>query len=655
MKVFDSLKIHWPEQQESPASNWAISAFLFLTVLLVYANSFPGAFILDDLHIVKANPLVERIDLIKTFRSDYWNYAEQSGLYRPLTILSLALNKKIFGVGVAGFHLVNVVLHAAVCLLLWRLLILWGMTPVASVISAILFAIHPIHAEVVNVVVGRSELLVALFLLSAFVMACRKGIMAEILVCGFYLLALLSKEHAVAFGLLLFLRELFVTRSLRFLVQRWPLYGGLALVTLLWLLWRQGGGVINPLPQTSPNVENAPLALVDMTTRVLTALQLQGLYLWKQFVPVNLQAHYATSDLPAFITEWFSLAGLAVSAGLFAILLGVLYGWRRGQILALLGVLYAVAFMPVSNIFVPLDLIIAERLAYFPSLWFCAGIGWMAAYGLSFRAIYGFVAGIVVIYLLGMGFLSLRQNRIYSSGISLWHAEVTENPSDVFARIALAESYVLENQFENAEQTFREAIDMAPDYRKGLRARTNFLILTDRYEEALATAEKSLSLAINRGDRLGQAQDALDLAEIWLALGNPQRALEFLDPKTNLFSDRQDFLTLRGKSLSALGRDTEAVEAFSRVDMINWGYVIGHLYGQSLYRLGRLTEARQQLENAAMNYGDGSVWNLLGIVRARQGDMPGAIVAFRKAIELEPENTYFRDNLKRLRQGAKDN
>ena len=52
-------------------------------------------------------------------------------------------------------------------LLLWLTLSRWGLPRLAALVAAILFAVHPLHTEVLNEVVGRSELLVALFLLLA--------------------------------------------------------------------------------------------------------------------------------------------------------------------------------------------------------------------------------------------------------------------------------------------------------------------------------------------------------------------------------------------------------------------------------------------------------------------------------------------------------
>lgn len=622
---------------------------LLLAVVLVYANSFPGTFILDDLAIVKGNPLVQHPQLLKIFRTDYWHEAVNSGLYRPLTILSLALDNYVLGADASGFHLVNVVLHAGVAILLWRLLTQWGMPSFASVVAALLFVAHPIHVEVVNIVVGRSELLVAFFLLAAFVVACGTGPVASLMVCGLYLLALLSKEHAIVFLAMLPLREYFASRSMQVWRERWQLYAGLAAVTVAWLFWREAA-VVSALPRFVPSDDIVPLTVVNTQTRVLTALQYQALYLWKQLVPVNLQAYYAPGDLPAIISDLFTASGLLVAMATGLLLAALVYGWHRQWTLTLLGLLYMVSFAPTANIFLPIGVTFAERLAYFPSLWFCAAVGSLLAVGLADQRSQRWILCALVIYGFYLGGTCIRRNQDYSSSVALWQAEVADNPGDSFALISLAESYAESRQGEAAEKAFREALALAPGYHTGWLSRVNFLTLAGRYHEAREAAETALALAAAKGDRVGMAFDKYNLAGIYLVLGEPQQSLALLDLRDNPMNSHPGFLALRGKVLAALGNDAEAVNCFTRLDMTTWGRDIGYQYGQSLFNLGRGAEAVAPLERAARIYGNAPAWNLLGVVRAQQGNVPEALSAFQQAVELEPNNVPYRENLERAHQ-----
>src|SRR5215510_8750608 len=131
---------------------------VFLIAIASYANTMHADFTLDDVPIVKENELIRST-------ANYWgekaNFNDKS-LYRPLTIASYAFNYAIHGLSPTGYHVVNIVLHACVCLLLYGLVLTLFGEPLLALISGILFAVHPIHTEVVAGIVGRAEIM-ALF------------------------------------------------------------------------------------------------------------------------------------------------------------------------------------------------------------------------------------------------------------------------------------------------------------------------------------------------------------------------------------------------------------------------------------------------------------------------------------------------------------
>src|SRR5512139_4117850 len=154
---------------------WARSLAIALLALGAYANSFPGAFIADDVAIVRDNPLVNDPSLSRIFAADYWGEGAGSGLHRPLTILSYAVNRQLLGPGPAGVRAVNVLLHAAVSVLVAAVASAAGFGSSIGWVAAALFAVHPLHTEVVDIVTGRAELLSALFVLLALLTALRRG------------------------------------------------------------------------------------------------------------------------------------------------------------------------------------------------------------------------------------------------------------------------------------------------------------------------------------------------------------------------------------------------------------------------------------------------------------------------------------------------
>ncbi|XP_064394194.1 protein O-mannosyl-transferase Tmtc2-like isoform X2 [Halichondria panicea] len=141
----------------------------------LYLNSLNGEFVFDDHEAIETNMDVRtNTPLSQVFSNDFWGQPlsdpESHKSYRPLVILSFRTNRLLHGLWAPGFHLVNTVLHAAVTALYYQLLCRLRLEWSTVVTASLLFAAHPIHTEAVSNIVGRTELLCALFFLLSFLL-----------------------------------------------------------------------------------------------------------------------------------------------------------------------------------------------------------------------------------------------------------------------------------------------------------------------------------------------------------------------------------------------------------------------------------------------------------------------------------------------------
>src|SRR5690606_3307598 len=149
-------------------------------------------------------PLVRgRSSLGAFFDSAFWEVDASElrarGYYRPLTILSFAIDHALHGTNAAGFHLTNVMLHATNTVLLAVLLARAGMAPVKSALAALLWALVPRLTEAVAWISGRTDVLATTFVLAALVVALPKSSAPRRwLAALFVLFGLFAKETAVA-------------------------------------------------------------------------------------------------------------------------------------------------------------------------------------------------------------------------------------------------------------------------------------------------------------------------------------------------------------------------------------------------------------------------------------------------------------------------
>lgn len=591
---------------------------LILLVFIAYSNSFPGIFVQDDLQTVLYNPMLEDLDLARIFTTDYWGAGRNSGLFRPLTILSLALNRMLLGVAPWGYHLVNVLLHAAVVWAGYRVLLTWGQARAVAWGAAALFAVHPIHSEVVDVVVGRSELLAALFLLLALIAASGSDRRSSLLAAGYFLLALLCKEHAVVFLLLLPVFDLWRARTFQVWQQRLKLYGLLAAILALWLAWRQWGVDHQGTAPFIAFAENNPLGYLPPLPRILTALDLQYHYLAKLVWPYPLQMSYYGIDFHGPVDSLWSGRGMVVAGGWLVIAAGIIAGLRRRNDVAVFALFYLMTFSVTSNLFLPIGVAFAERLAYLPSLWFCAALASLGGgenAGQRGRIISrGALAGFIVLLLV----LVWERNRDFRDPITLWRTEVARGEHDAFAQMNLAVSLALEGEMVAAEEVYRQLQRQTPPSPSALRSYTVFLLTQGRPQEAMVPARKALDVVVAQGDEFGEGLVLLMLGDIAVQLEDYPLALDYLSRPA-----------VRRQDSQGLSR---------------------YLKGRALAGLGRLPEARTELEAGVPSLGTPVAWVILGRVRFELGDESGAEAAMQQAIAIDPDNPVYQEEWERLRQ-----
>ena len=357
---------------------------LFAACLLSYANALPGGFTYDDKAIVRDNPRIRAPDrLDEIFTTQYFGGERGTGTaYRPVLLLSYAVQWWIHGGEPAAFHAVNVLVHGVATLLFACLLLSLGIALPAALASALLFAVHPIHVEAVTSIVGRGETQAAAltlgYLLLGLRFADRRGRrwLSLALALLLYALAVLTKESAAVAPALLLLCLAWLAagglgpRVRAALLRGSPLYAGSAVILFAVLRVRTCvlGGPLKAEGSGIFELEN-PLAKLPPLIRAANACVLFFVSLGRMAFPLRLssdESAWAIRPLgPRDVLFW--LAPLLLAALAAAAVRGL-----RFRAPAALGFLFlAVAALPAANLLFPTGTIFAERLAYLPSAGFC--------------------------------------------------------------------------------------------------------------------------------------------------------------------------------------------------------------------------------------------------------------------------------------------
>ncbi len=463
--------------------------------LAVFAGTLSNGFAYDDIVVIVNDARVHGFDLGAIFANGYWQDAELA-LYRPLTTLSFALDWSLAPASAAWFHLTNALLHAATAVLVFMLLgPLFG-TP-AALAGGLVFAVHPVHVEAVANIVGRAELLSACFVLAACVLWQRRSerdALHGAAVAGCFLLALLAKESAAVLPALLVLLDA-AKGTLRpgtlrpWLRQRGPALAALVVVFAGVVALRTAVlGGFGP-SRVDPILEVA----ATPGARVLTALQAWPVWLRLLFVPDVLLADYGPRIMmPASSLTLPGTIGLLLAGGLFS---GGMFAWLRGQGRTAMALLwFPVAILPVSNLVVPIGVLVAERTLYLPSVAFSclvAGAAALPAWRGTLRAAgFATLAGILLMF----SYRTVTRVPDWASTDSIMLALVRDRP-DAFrgvwhtARMARTSGAV-----DAAVRRYAAAVELWP-HRAGLV-----------YEAAAFAAEQGLGAEAYRYARLAAGQ-----------------------------------------------------------------------------------------------------------------------------------------------------
>lgn len=184
---------------------------IILISLVIYFPSSQADFILDDYAIIAQNPLVKQPALYpQIFTADFFSPDRTSvkftlSYYRPVTLSTFAIEYQLWGLNPAGYRFVNILIHSLVCFMMFQIVMLLFKEEKIALFSSLFFCIMPIHEGTINNIVGRADLLQALFLLVSLYQLLlyleKERLGRYCASMGFFILAILSREVALIFPL----------------------------------------------------------------------------------------------------------------------------------------------------------------------------------------------------------------------------------------------------------------------------------------------------------------------------------------------------------------------------------------------------------------------------------------------------------------------
>jgi protein O-mannosyl-transferase len=437
---------------------------------LLYANTIPHQYALDDAVVITRNsytksglagiPKLLFQDSIAGFLQERETFHVPGGRYRPLSLISFAVEYQLFGLNPQLSHAINALLYAGTAILIFAMFASlfanstsapwWRCIPF---LTALIFVAHPLHTDVVANIKGRDEILALAAGLGTVLLALQRRHAALVGLCFFA--ALLSKESAITFLAVVPLAML-CRGDDRAAIPRVMLPLAIAAVTFL-VLRHIAIGDARPAP---PELMNNPFLHASGGERLGSTFLTWAIYLRLLLFPHPLTADYYPYHVP-LVGLGHPGAWLGLILALVVIICGV-RNWKRSP-RASFALLYITAtFSIVSNLFFNLGAFMAERFFYAPSLGFCLLVAMLIARQTKQ------VAQIAIIAVVVLGSLkTLSRNTDWKNDLSLFAADSQTSANSAFSHFSYGvrlSQRAEPGDFELARTHLERAVEIHPEH-----------------------------------------------------------------------------------------------------------------------------------------------------------------------------------------------
>lgn len=531
---------------------WVWGAMLVVITLIAYGPALRAGFVWDDDIYLTRNPLM-------TEPGGWWRlwFSTAPPEYVPLTLTSFYIEHALWGLNPAGYHLVNLLLHAANAVLVWQLLRRLGVP--GAWLAGALFAVHPVQVESAAWIAERKNVLMGLFFLLAlwewirFVDEKERPWRVYALSLVFFALALLSKTTAcmlpAALLLVLWLKKAPIDGRRLAQVAPFVVMGlGMGLLSIGWAHHQQG-------PQ-----DHAPS--LGMVARVLLAGRALWFYLGKLFWPANLcfsYPHWTISASDPLLYLWL-LATVALAVVIWRL------RPRTGRGLEVALAFFVLTLSPLLGFIMVYTFsfsFVADHYQYLacigPLALLAAGIHW-GFERLKRRPVF-LQPCFCIALLLTLGTLTWWQSEMYADAETLWRTTIVRNPDSWLAQLNLGKMLLDDGDLEVAITRFQKAAEIDPGSAKAHDNLGIALARNGQVDQAIAEYQKAIALEPN----MAKPHEALGLAflrkkEADEAIDQFQKALAIQPHLAGGENSLGIAYAEKGESMTALDHFQKAVE-----------------------------------------------------------------------------------------------
>jgi len=463
-----------------------VRPYIYLCIVcacfVFYGNTLTLNYAFDDLIAITGNQFTKEgikgiTDIVTTdlFTGFYGkdNNMVTGGRYRPLSIVTFAIEYQFFGANPMISHMINLLLLVVTGIMLYNLfrqmmalngipydVRKWYIS--VPFLTALFFVGHPVHTEVVANIKGRDEILSLLLSIAALKLILdflTRNHYFNLMLAGiFFFLALLSKENAITFLAIIPLSIWFFTKTTlkNIVVSIIPL----AIVTLLFLTIRHwvighnaSGGLENDLM-------NNPFVEMTRWQKYATIFYTLGMYLKLLIFPHPLTYDYYPYHIP--IVSWDEFKAILPLVLYVALSVYAILTFHKKGVLTYAVLFYLTTLSIVSNLLFPIGAFMNERFLYMPSAGFCLGLAWVLCHGIKIRERnlvlpVWMITGVVAVILSLYAIKTTTRNRDWADSFTLFTTDVKVSFNSAKGN-ALAGEYLIQKAAQVKVVSVRDSL-----------------------------------------------------------------------------------------------------------------------------------------------------------------------------------------------------
>jgi len=596
-------------------------ALIVILGFAVYGNSLNGKFLLDDEFFVWDNIYIKSwSNVLNLFIQDIGTgTAQEFGFYRPILRITYAADYSIWRLNVIGYHLTNTILHIFVALCIYWLIMTLYKDRLLSLLTAILFVVHPIQTEAVAYISGRADPLALLFMLLCLILYIKSRLYPLMILC--YIFALLSRESSLILPVLILFYHYAFKKKLD--IKK---YLPILAITFIYILLR-----LTVLSHLLPGTAS-PVTLLERLPGFFVAITN---YLRLLFLPFGLHMEYGVNLFSLFDPK------AAIGAVILFSLLSYAFVKRRVNNLFFFSVFwFFITLLPSSNLY-PINAYMAEHWLYAPSIGFFLVLAQRFSSMYRTKELKTFTVVLMVGLLTFYSYLTVRQNEYWWEPIAFYERTLRYEPksSRTYNNLGLIYSNI--GKKEEAITLYKKAIEINPN---NVKAYSNLGVAYNavgKNKEAIALYEKMIEIKLSR------AYAYNNLGLVYISMGRKEEAMASLKKAIEINPSFQEGYNNLGNIYLGLSKNDEAIALYKKAIEINPNNVTAYNnLGKTFVAIGKLEEAMAAFKKAVeINPDDAETYNNLGKTYLAIGKIGGAIASYKRALKINPNNAMVHNNL----------